>query len=214
MSEKQSEQNYDVAEQDQISGKKFVIIESTSEYKPREQPESEFEIIPELTSDFHGNDERHRLYIKEDAREQIFKHIGWKNPQPRNSDEQGGILVGHVFQDTEKDVLYGVVEEAIPGVHAKGSPAYLKMDHQTWKAMIQRVDEILDAAPDNKLQVIGWFHTHPNSLSVFMSGTDAATQRRMFAKEWHFAIVLNPHKHVWRTFYGRDSQECQGYMIK
>jgi len=82
------------------------------------------------------------------------------------------------------------------------------MTHETWKDMLDVVDNL-----DSKLQIVGWYHTHPNDLDVFMSGTDTATQARVFSHDWQFAIVLNPHKKIWRSFYGANSNECQGYVI-
>ena len=63
------------------------------------------------------------------------------------------------------------------------------------------------------LQVIGWYHTHPGGLSVFMSGTDRATQRRHFSADWHFALVLNPHRQSIRAFHGPECLECSAAAI-
>ncbi len=195
--------------------KKFEITETTLRYQPKERNFPDLRIISSLSSDFSERENVvHQLYMSQQAREHVFAHIGWENPTPENSVEQGGILVGQVFKDHVKGTTYGIVQEAIPGKHAKGSSVYLEIDHQTWKEMLDQVDEILDANPNNDLQIIGWYHTHPNELSVFMSGTDRATQSLLFFQDWHFAIVLNPHTHVWRVFYGKDSIECEGFVIE
>ena len=47
-----------------------------------------------------------------------------------------------------------------------------------------------------------------------MSSTDTATQSRLFSQDWHFAIVMNPHKKIWRVFQGGNSKECKGFMIE
>lgn len=46
-----------------------------------------------------------------------------------------------------------------------------------------------------------------------MSGTDRTTQQRLFGNDWQFAIVLNPHKKIWRAFYGANSSGCRGYVL-
>jgi len=86
------------------------------------------------------------------------------------------------------------------------------MTHETWKEMLDKADKLLEQS-GSALQIIGWYHTHPNTLDVFMSGTDQNTQSRLFGNDWQFAIVLNPQKRIWCAFYGSHSTECQGYII-
>jgi len=196
------------------SGRKFQIVDLSLPYQPEEMGEPQYSIIPSIGSDFvEGQNVTHRLYISEQARKQIFRHIGWGKNIADNQVEQGGIMVGHAFVDKEKGLTVGVVRQAFTGQSARGSGAYLELSHQTWKEMVDQVDEFLDANPSEDFQIIGWYHTHPNGLSVFMSGTDRATQSRMFAEIWQFAIVLNPHKQIWRAFYGKDAVECKGFML-
>ena len=194
--------------------RKFEITELSKVYEPEEKEHSEFNTISYLDSSFSGNENiRHTLYIGKQSREQIFSHIGWGENFPKNQVEQGGIMLGHSFIDKKKNLIYGVVKHAITGESARGSAAYLALNHQTWKEIIDQVDELLDTNPEENYQVIGWYHTHPNSLSVFMSGTDKATQSHIFNKIWQFAIVLNPQKKIWRAFFGENSIECQGFMM-
>jgi proteasome lid subunit RPN8/RPN11 len=164
-------------------------------------------------SDYELSKTNHELYISMQAMNQIKNHIEWGEGTHNNQVEQGGILLGHVYKDSVKEIFFGIVEEAIAGKSAKGSGAYLEMDHTTWKEMIDYADNILDSNPQKNLQIIGWYHTHPNGLSVFMSGTDRSTQSRMFSNDWQFAVVLNPHKKVWRVFHGHDSKECKGFVF-
>jgi proteasome lid subunit RPN8/RPN11 len=96
---------------------------------------------------------------------------------------------------------------------AKGSSVHLEMTHDTWKEMLDSADKLLEQSPQRELQIIGWYHTHPNGLQVFMSGTDRDTQSRMFAHDWQFAVVLNPQKQRWRAFFGHTARECKGYVI-
>lgn len=64
------------------------------------------------------------------------------------------------------------------------------------------------------MRVIGWYHTHPNNLGVFMSGTDQRTQATFFSANWQFAIVLNPHRLQWKAFAGEQATECPGFVCK
>lgn len=197
-----------------VASKKFQIIDLSPPHQLAEKPEPQYVATSTIESDFiEGQNITHRLFISGQARKQIFEHIGWGRNTVENRVEQGGIMVGQAFTDKEKGHIFGVVKQAITGQSARGSAAYLELSHQTWKEMIDQVDELLDTNPDEGLQIIGWYHTHPNGLSVFMSGTDRATQSRLFYQDWHFAIVLNPHKQIWRTFHGKDAVECKGFMV-
>ncbi|MEN6320831.1 MAG: hypothetical protein ABFD82_19015 [Syntrophaceae bacterium] len=190
--------------------KSFQIIKFNPPYKPIIKQLPNFRAL--ASSDFRGRCLTHRLLLRQKATKQIFAHIQWGLGTSENKVEQGGLLVGHALQDAD-GLTYGLVEEAIAGESAQGTSAYLRMNHGTWKNMIDRVDTILDNNPDDSLQIIGWYHTHPNHLDVFMSSTDRATQSRMFPNHWQFAVVLNPHKKIWRVFHGSDVEECQGYFV-
>lgn len=159
----------------------------------------------------------HSILLRENVwTNDIGEHIGWGRRTSENYNEQGGILLGRVFFDEKAtQQIFGIVEKAVPARAAEGSPAYLSMNHQSWHEMLAEMDGMNDDAdPEKKLQVIGWYHTHPNELSVFMSGTDRRTQRLFFPHDWQFAIVLNPHRKYWKAFYGAQAIECPGFIIK
>lgn len=193
--------------------KKFAVTSRTPPYEPSRRASPRFLIHKAFSSVSQVSSESHRLFIGAKARKQIFDHIGWGKRTDRNIVEQGGILLGQVFRDELQELTYGIVEAAAPGNLAKGSSAFLEMTHETWKEMLDSVDEMLLQNPDQKLQVIGWYHTHPNELSVFMSGTDLATQRRLFFHDWQFAIVMNPHHQKWKAFFGANAMECKGFVL-
>lgn len=188
--------------------KTFKIIECTPIYQPQEKPKPKFEVHPYLNS--CDTCETHELYITPKARKTIFDHIGWGNWTFNNKVEQGGILLGHVYRDSRDNITYGIVERAIAGQSARGTSAHLEMDHETWKKMIDEVDTVY---AEQNLQIIGWYHTHPDWLDVFMSATDKATQCQLFSNDWQFALVLNPHKCTYRAFHGKDSEECPCFML-
>lgn len=194
--------------------KKFEITNTDPPYLPHEQPVPPFKVIEGRGSNCEsGAGDSHRLYLTREAMGHIHSHIGWKEVTPHNCVEQGGILLGQAFRDSARGVTYGVVSAAVAGLSARGSSVHLEMTHDTWREMLDSADRLLEQSPHRELQVIGWYHTHPNGLEVYMSGTDRDTQSRMFAQDWQFAIVLNPQKQRWRAFFGRDAQECRGYVI-
>lgn len=194
--------------------KKFEITSCTPPYEPVQQKKPSFRIIQDHDSYIeYTHSKSHTLFITGEAMKQIFNHIEWGKRTGHNIVEQGGILLGQVFRDENKKLTYGIAETAIAGWLAKGSSVHLDITHETWKQMLDSADEILKENPEKNLQVIGWYHTHPNELSVFMSGTDQSTQSRLFSHDWQFAIVLNPHKQIWKAFYGMNADECRGFVI-
>jgi len=192
--------------------KKFEINETTEPYKPREKNLPQYNVLEKSSSKLIHT--THRLLFVKESIKKIQEHIGWGILNLNfNRVEQGGILIGEVYINPENKQIYGIVRDSVPARSAQGTGVYLQIGHDSWKEMFDYVDQKLDESNSN-LQIIGWYHTHPNSLSVFMSGTDQATQRRMFANEWQFAVVLNPHHKKWKVFYGIESKECFGEVIQ
>lgn len=195
--------------------KKFNIESIVEIYKPIL---FDTKVLGEKESKYNSNIEKtetlNEILLSQKAKETIFNHIDWNKDTTNNSVEQGGLLIGHSYRDEQNQKIIGYAKEAIPAFTAKGSMTYLEFDHATWKLMIDQLDTINEKNKDTDLQIIGWYHTHPGRLSVFMSGTDLNTQKQMFSMDWQFAIVLNPQKQIWRAFNGAEAKECKGYMLK
>lgn len=196
-----------------MSGK--FKIEETTIYEPRlRKGPVLLERDEQYDSNLHILEVGNEIYLSKQAKETIFNHIDWGKDTQKNSVEQGGLLIGNTFIEKGSSAITAYVEEAIPAFTAKGSMAYLEFDHRTWKSMMDAIDAINDNHQKGDFQIVGWYHTHPGRLSVFMSGTDLNTQRKMFSKDWQFAIVLNPQKQVWRAFNGKEAKECKGQILK
>jgi len=143
--------------------------------------------------------------------EEIHSHIQWGEHTSENCVEQGGVLLGTPYLTANGNCAC-IVERAIVGELGRGTSAYLELDHAAWKVMLEKAEQLQEV--DASLQVVGWYHTHPNGLDVFMSGTDRATQRHFFAHPWQFAVVLNPHRKIWGSFAGADATVCEGLVIR
>jgi len=195
--------------------KKFKINEETK-YNIESKLESDFNFdYDETLNSIINTSSRTKLYVSTKAKKQIFEHIKWGNLQIQtNKNEQGGILLGKVYFDKSDNLQFGIVEQVVYSENTRGNSAYLEMNHEVWSQMLNDADDIIDKSQSDNIQVIGWYHTHPNNLDVFMSGTDMNTQQRFFNQSWHYAIVLNPHKQIWKVFFGGESKECQGYILR
>ena len=194
--------------------KKTFKIQKVHEYTLKNMPKPDYQCDQELGHSISLSKSDSVLYIMPAAREQIFEHIGWGLDKDENRNEQGGVLLGKVFQDVNNNNICGVVERVVEANTARGSATYLEINHETWHQMIKQVDCLLDHEMYKDLQIVGWYHTHPNRLDVFMSGTDMNTQRLHFNQDWHFAVVLNPHKQIWKTFAGAMAVECAGCFVQ
>ncbi len=189
--------------------KKFSISLATEPYRPKRGTKPNLTIEEELNSDVRATGLRNELYVLTSAREDLFNHIDWTAKSPENLVEQGGLLLGEVYFDEASNAHIGVVERAIAAKSAESSATHLSLSHNVWREMTEKIDEEM---PDK--QIIGWYHTHPNRLDVYMSEADLNTQRMMFPNDWQFAVILNPHRRIWRSFIGYSGVECQGFFVK
>jgi hypothetical protein len=154
-----------------------------------------------------------KLYLTSDAFAAIKRHIGWGLRTGDNGVEQGGLLIGHIHLDPDTAELFVVVKHVLEARASQSTPIYIEMDHGTWIDLLRRFDAL--ALPDDgsPWRIVGWYHTHPNDLAVFMSGTDRETQRDLFAGPERFALVFNPHRQLWKAFQGADCVECTAVAL-
>lgn len=189
---------------------RFRIEKVTPAYAPRAGPFVQPEAGCASTSE--GTSAMRHLLITRAAARTIQDHIAWGMEERSGVVEQGGILVGYAIQDDAQAQLQGVVVQAIPAQSSQASSVYLELDHDAWWRMYGELDVLRETGAADDLAIVGWYHTHPGTLDVFMSSTDRNTQRTVFGAPWQFAVVLNPQRQVWRAFCGPEAIECLGLM--
>lgn len=159
-------------------------------------------------------DEQWRLYVHPRAAQTILEFIHWGTHHPANRVEQGGFLLGYCAEDEEKQMTCCHVEEAVPAVSASGTAAFLNLPPSDMAMALNVCSRLNALRPERpELRIVGWFHTHPNSLDVFMSGTDRNTQSTLFSRDDAFSIVLNPHRRIWKCYRSRDCISVCGQML-
>ena len=193
---------------------KFSINTVLEPYKPLAWSGETFELDQPLKASNGREHSADCIFLSPQSWKVIYTHIGWGKETATNMVEQGGLLFGRSYRSAETGYVHGIVTHAIPAYNAQGSAAYIRFSHENWKTMMDEFDTITALEEWADIQVIGWYHTHPGRLPVFMSGTDRNTQKIMFSKDWQFAIVLNPQRQTWRAFRGESAAECQGEVIK
>lgn len=149
------------------------------------------------------NDSRRYLILEKHAHAKLKDGLDWGRKTRRNCVEQGGILLGRAALYGNE--IYCFVKDILLA-DTSGDPVFVELSSEMWAAMQARLD-IINASldEDRKLAIVGWFHTHPNNLAVFMSGTDMQTQRLNFSQEWQASLVMNPHMDRYRAFFGANA---------
>ncbi|MDR0918192.1 MAG: hypothetical protein LBM93_02930 [Oscillospiraceae bacterium] len=177
-----------------------ITITSRKEYSPT---------ILQTAFDFKGktpnprDDERYYLLLTKSAVENIKKSLDWGHKTKNNQVEQGGVLLGNVCR--YKNEVYSIVIDILLAA-TTGNPVFVEFTNAMWADMQDRLDEKnLNRSRNEQLVILGWFHTHPNNLSVFMSGTDMTTQRLNFSQEWQASLVMNPHTNDMKAFFGHSA---------
>jgi len=145
------------------------------------------------------------------ARDTIFQHIGWGKDTAENQVEQGGLLLGKVFR-RENGTFFTLITQALPAEKAEGSMKHLHFSHRVW-------EELLEKADLQGKQVVGWYHTHPRYLRMYMSETDLKTQASFFYEPWHIAMIFNPQRIIQRSFLGATAAPLgvawtSGFLVK
>lgn len=149
----------------------------------------------------------------------LNEKIGWgRFDFPRNKTEQGGWMIGHHITNGQGEIIKSEVQYILEAETDVREPGYIE-----WSALedirlqrafftIQRSVAETDPEAAKHLELLGWWHTHPDRLHVFLSGTDRATIQSKFNKPGHYSVVLNPHQKIWRVFAGPDATEIHGFI--
>ena len=92
-----------------------------------------------------------------------------------------GYLVGDYCRWKNKE--YTIVEDAVTSDLETTS---VSVHFQAFEKAFDKLDRI-----DFDYVIVGWYHSHPGH-GCFMSQTDISTQKRMFNKSFHIAVVIDP----------------------
>ena len=166
-----------------------------------------------LSDNFASATASHKLILKYNAVREIFDFIEWDiGLRPDSRVEQGGILLGKRYYDSEKGIHFVVVSKAITADNAIGSTGYLDITRECWREMHDKKDAYNQQTGEDVI-IVGWFHTHPNMLSCFMSGVDKNTQNLFFDGDNTYSIVINPQRHLLKAFRSKECYATQAFLI-
>lgn len=117
--------------------------------------------------------------------------------------ETGGILVGNVEVDSQKDIYRTQIISAIAAPTTIGNRSTFRFTPHCWSAILKEQKEFYP-----QTQIVGWYHSHPN-FGVFLSGVDIETQQDCFNQPWHIAVVYDPIRDEIGFFCGAKGEKMK-----
>lgn len=98
--------------------------------------------------------------------------------------ELGGALLGKAYRHQGRVIVQ--VMAALPAVNQDHGPVHFHFSADSWVNL--QKDQATHYAD---LDIIGWFHTHPD-LGVFYSSDDVVVHSAAFTLPWHVGLVIDP----------------------
>ncbi len=133
-----------------------------------------------------------RVVISQSALRQIEAHC-----LSNTGVEVGGALLGYAY--THNAQLFVEVKAAIPALSPDQGPVHFTFTADVWVQLHH------DRAAYPDLDIVGWFHTHPD-LGVFFSADDSVVQAAAFTQPWQVALVVDPLRRE-ACFFGWVAEE-------
>jgi proteasome lid subunit RPN8/RPN11 len=98
--------------------------------------------------------------------------------------ELGGALLGAAYR--YKNGVVVEVKAALPAASSDHGPVHFTFSADSWSKLHRD-----RAAHYANLDIVGWFHTHPD-LGVFYSSDDVVVHSAAFTLPWHVGLVVDP----------------------
>ncbi|MEM0449391.1 MAG: Mov34/MPN/PAD-1 family protein [Methanomassiliicoccales archaeon] len=132
---------------------------------------------------------RYELYLSKLAEEKIRNHASAAASQRL---EVMGLLLGNVF--TWNDVQYSIVRD-VATTDLDSSSVRVRFSRDGMERLFAYLEEA-----GFKYVIVGWYHSHPGHR-CFLSPTDVETQKGLFNKRFHSAIVIDPINKEIESFF-------------
>jgi len=201
---------------------KALISENDSLKQQNEILKSEVESLKtKLQTLMNNNPESKKSYanyeleFEEAAIKQIYRHIGWGKRTIKNKVEQVGFLIGKIEYDKQNNIVSGIVEQNISEdliFYEAGDLRNTKKKLMYLKSIIQK--KLKADVPLEASKIIGWYHTLVNNSPVVVSERDKRIQKQICNEDDLFIVIFNPHKQLWKAYFGQESIECEGTVRK
>ncbi len=134
------------------------------------------------------------LYLSKMAEEKIRNHA---LSQVEKHREVMGLMLGSIFKSKGRE--YALARDVVT-TELNASAVRVSFDRSYFEELFDKLDQ----AGFNYI-IVGWYHSHPG-YGCFMSSTDVQTQRTMFNKSYHSAIVIDPVQKEIEAFYLKEGR--------
>lgn len=142
---------------------------------PKDESEGEFEV-----------------YITKNSMDKIIEHCKACADQTL---EVMGFLIGDVYK--WKNLSFTLVKNVVT-TDLEATNISVKFDRDGFEGMFEKLENLR-----YDYVIVGWYHSHPG-LGCFLSSKDIETQKRMFNKPFHTALVLDPIKGETKAYKLKD----------
>ncbi len=120
------------------------------------------------------------MYLFKTAEEKVRNHA---LSQVKAGLEVMGLLLGEVF--THQGVEYTVVRD-VATTNLEATSVSVRFDPEGFESLFASLE-----CAHFRYVLVGWYHSHPGH-GCFLSSTDISTQKGMFDKPYHTALVVDP----------------------
>jgi proteasome lid subunit RPN8/RPN11 len=154
-----------------------IVKEHRREFRSLPPPPQNRIIFPKDT-----NDKQFELYIPKKCMDKINKHC---QDFANRRLEVMGFLVGDVYYHNE--LTFALVKDVISS-ELRATKISVRFEKDGFSGLFEKLENL-----NYDYIIVGWYHSHPG-LGCFLSSKDIDTQKRMFNKPFHSALVVDPIK--------------------
>jgi proteasome lid subunit RPN8/RPN11 len=152
-----------------------IVKEHKREFRSLPPPPKSRIIYPK-----NVNDRQFELYIPKKCMDKINKHCEFYAERRL---EVMGFLVGDVYKF--KGFTFALVKDVISS-ELRSTNISVRFEKDGFGGLFEKLENL-----DYEYIIVGWYHSHPG-MGCFLSSKDIDTQKRIFNRPFHSALVVDP----------------------
>lgn len=164
-----------------------IVKEHRREFRTLPPPPKNRIIFPK-----DEKDKQFEFYIPKKCMDKINKHC--QDFADRRL-EVMGFLVGDVYKF--KELTFTLVKDVISS-ELESTRISVRFEKDGFGELFEKLENL-----KYDYIIVGWYHSHPG-MGCFLSSKDIDTQKRMFNKPFHTALVVDPIKREMKAYRLRN----------
>jgi proteasome lid subunit RPN8/RPN11 len=144
--------------------------------------------LPKEAAALYTGNEGADMYLFKTAEEKVRNHALSK---VKEGVEVMGFLLGEVFSHQGRE--YTVVRD-VATTDLEATSVSVRFDPEGFESLFASLE-----CTRFRYVLVGWYHSHPGH-GCFLSSTDIATQKGMFDRPYHTALVVDPMRREMDAF--------------